>query len=549
MGSADGEETVEYQDEFAYQWVSTEYTTNAACTTLPFSTYSQSMYKNSVEAAVVVVNGDAYTSELYNGHSEVSWTGEPIAGQYSVRSGQTDYSIQQCPAWSFTKLGSKLVSVGTPLLNCAHDNFSTSLNDCNFINCTSLESLPEKMFVHNIQITMFGRGEEGIFMNCSALESLPESLFEGCVNAYSFNGCFRSCTSLHSIPSNLFKDCTSAQEFNMTFGYCTFEEVPSNLFKSCSIATTFQNCFYYCKNLKTVPYDLFQGNENVKSFEGTFYSSGLTEIPDSPESLFSRNAAAKSFSSCFANTSVSEIPEHLFDACVDATDFTSTFSGTLISSIPENLFINNAKATTFDNTFWSCYKLISIPEGLFKSCVSATSFYRTFARTSIASIPEDLFASNAEAKRFERTFCGCNNSALSTIPAGLFRNNSVATNFKYTFSSYDGQGGTPLGSYVSIPDNLFSSCPKVTTFASTFYQQTFLQSIPETLFDGCPVASDFSSTFGNCYSVEGKLPELWLRGVEGTAYESYTAPTSYSGCFNGCTKADNYNEAGNYGWN
>ncbi|MCC8119050.1 MAG: fimbrillin family protein [Bacteroidales bacterium] len=59
----EGEETVEYQDEFAYQWVSTEYTTNAACTEVPFiyddNTYAKN-FGNTKDQAVIIVNGDAF---------------------------------------------------------------------------------------------------------------------------------------------------------------------------------------------------------------------------------------------------------------------------------------------------------------------------------------------------------------------------------------------------------------------------------------------------------------------------------------------------------
>lgn len=85
----------------------------------------------------------------------------------------------------------------------------------------------------------------------------------------------------------------------------------------------------------------------------------------------------------------------------------------------------------------------------------------------------------------------------------------------------------------SIPPNLFSNCPKVTSFSNAFLGCFGLSGeIPQTLFDNCPNVTNFGYTFANCTGLTGKAPALWER----------TNVTYSVRCFWNCANLSNIDE-------
>lgn len=362
-GAIEGEETVEYQDEFCYQWVSTEYTTNAACTAVPFRDNGGNHgYVNTKSSAAVVVFEDAaYTTELYSSHYALTWHGEPGAGTYSVRSGQLDYNENQCPDWGFDKIGSKLVSVATPLLHCESSDWCKDWYGSNFYGCSSLISLCNKLFIHNPQIARL----ENCFYGCSSLTSLPEYLFSGLNCVTNFRSCFCNCTSLAQLPDALFKDCPLASNFNACF----------------------QNC-----NLSSLPGSLFEKNVKASDFGFVFYNNGrLSKIPDG---LFSNNAQALSFANSFGKCSMlSYVPGDLFSSCKEALNFEGVFHScsriASVNPLPGELFKSNTKAATFQAALYGCnLDENKLSAGIFENCIAQPTSKRLSSETISQKYPE-----------------------------------------------------------------------------------------------------------------------------------------------------------------
>lgn len=59
------------------------------------------------------------------------------------------------------------------------------------------------------------------FLNCTSLNNIPENLFFNCPKLTSFNQLFQNCTSLTSIPEYLFYSCNNVTSFYCTFDGCT----------------------------------------------------------------------------------------------------------------------------------------------------------------------------------------------------------------------------------------------------------------------------------------------------------------------------------------
>lgn len=97
----------------------------------------------------------------------------------------------------------------------------------------------------------------------------------------------------------------------------------------------------------------------------------------------------------------------------------------------------------------------------------------------------------------------------------------------------------------SIPENLFTNCPNVTSFYNTFKECSNLTSIPAKLFDNCENVENFLHTFFGCASLTGNAPELWKRGTN-SEENNYVGNPDGRNCFAGCEGLENYDVIPHY---
>ena len=123
--------------------------------------------------------------------------------------------------WGTTGLKNIYLSESTNLTEIASPTENSFISIEGFLStfsgCTSLTSIPEKLFANCPNVTSF----DSTFSYCTSLTSIPEKLFANCPNVQSFNGTFERCTSLTTILENLFGNCLNAQNFAGTFAGCT----------------------------------------------------------------------------------------------------------------------------------------------------------------------------------------------------------------------------------------------------------------------------------------------------------------------------------------
>jgi len=166
-----------------------------------------------------------------------------------------------------------------------------------FFNCTSLTTVPAKVFANNTDITIF----TSVFQNCTSLTSIPAGLFANNINATSFSTAFRGCTSLTSIPAGLFANNINVTNFGSLFHDCiNLTSIPSGLFDNNTAVTTFTSTFNNCTSLTTVPAGLFANNTAVSFFNSIFL--GVTLTTESYSNLLinmASNAASRSNSIFF----------------------------------------------------------------------------------------------------------------------------------------------------------------------------------------------------------------------------------------------------------
>ena len=127
-------------------------------------------------------------------------------------------------------------------------------------------------------------------------------------------------------------------------------------------------------------------------------------------------------------------------------------------------------------------------------------------------------------------------SELISVSENLFSNCTKVTDFSYTFQYCSG--------LTSIPENLFSNNTKVTDFSWAFENCNSLTSIPSNLFSNNTAVTSFYGTFHSCSGLTGNVPTdtdgtpIYNRSTPGKS--GYAIVTSYTGCFYNCTGLTDY---------
>ena len=123
-------------------------------------------------------------------------------------------------------------------------------------------------------------------------------------------------------------------------------------------------------------------------------------------------------------------------------------------------------------------------------------------------------------------------------------------NVHFNGSIYDGSTIFRINDFrgvselISVSENLFSNCTKVTDFSYTFQYCTGLTSIPANLFSNNTAVTKFSNTFRYCSGLTGNVPTdtdgtpIYNRSTPGK--EGYAIVTSHANCFQDCTGLTDY---------
>ena len=308
-----------------------------------------------------------------------------------------------------------------------------------FLNCRNITNIPSNLFSNSVdidgvttdsctQITTFNSA----FSN-TGIDYIPATLFEKTIFVSDLGDCFSNCLNLKEIPTTILHNIVKILNVfdglknvsNMFSGCPEITSIPSNLFTNNDTIEDFSYTFSGCTGISTIPLDLFVNNVEALTFEGTFQSTGITNIPTS---LYTTTKATN-FRSTFSNCSELTNVDFDNDSCIfpdTAEDLTEMFSDceNLVSitkfKTPESIKI-------FDRFFSNCSSLEIIDDKIVVQAINAESFQEMFAEcVSLINLPDNLFANNIKAKSFFRTFYNCMSLKLK---ANIFGSNTN-TRFK-----------------------------------------------------------------------------------------------------------------------
>ena len=124
----------------------------------------------------------------------------------------------------------------------------------------------------------------------------------------------------------------------------------------------------------------------------------------------------------------------------------------------------------------------------FYGCINLTSIPSSAAMSAVGGY--DGLAEMVNFAAFMRS------TGLTSIPSDIFSNCPNVTTFSNAFASTQ---------ITSIPNGLFNVNTLVTDFSSCFSNCTSLSNVPLTLFDQNTIVANFSSTFRNCLAVSEPL--------------------------------------------
>ncbi len=243
--------------------------------------------------------------------------------------------------------------------------------------------------------------------------------------------------------------------------------------------------------------------------------------------------------SAFYNAGLKSVASDKYGALASVTDVRSIFMNCAsLESIPADFFQGMKNVTDFNSAFFGCSSFKEIPAGLFSGNKQTTSFVSTFKGTGITSVPADIFSACPDVVTFESTFAEC--SDLETVPEQLFSHNTKVTSFNSTFSE---------SGIKSVPAGLFASCPAVTDFSSAFYDSA-LESIPAGLFSANKEVLDFEFVF-NRTKIQTIPADLFAGAAKATKFEAafYRCQNLVSipaGLLDGCVNAESLNQLFSY---
>lgn len=375
------------------------------------------------------------------------------------------------------------IKVLTPFLKMV-DSYGNPITKCfSFSHCSSLTSIPPKLFVNNPQITMF--------RDNGRTNSLPPSNYSA-EAPYDFINKFHGLKVIYA------------------HGYSGTRQI-----HNMSLYIPIHTCFGYCSSLKTLPEDLFDYTPNITDLDGCFQSCGLTDIP---ENLFNNVQKVTSFTGTFSHCKdLIKIPQKLFYNNKNATHYNGTFAYcTSLIRLPEGLFRSNLKIPgipnfTFENygygkhfnlTFKGCTNLkYGIDGGSIKDSITEITLTNYKGDEDDVFVPSEVDSPNINVNDYDYTLDVSSNKFKPEYYIngdGIFPN--TAETFNETFMNCE--------NLIYVPTNTFRLCSNTATeFMATFLGCKKLEYVGDDLFENMQKAY----LFGNIY-IEGLNP---LTGSDG----------------------------------
>lgn len=247
------------------------------------------------------------------------------------------------------------------------------------------------------------------------------------------------------------------------------------------------------------------------------------EYPESGSRVAEGFSTPYYYNSEYHLTYLKKIPENLFQAISsNATSAKNCLSYCgYLESIPKNLFKGFKNATSFQSAFFYCEKILEIPEGLFDDCLSMNDVRSLFQSCkNLQYIPNGLFKNCKSIKVADGLFAW---SSIETIPEDLFETFDKTSSFNSAFKY--------CAKLKNVPEGLFDTCVSATEFYGCFNNCYDLEYVPENIFDNCTMIRELEDCFRGCVSLR-HVPELWKKFPN----------SSHKWCFSGCTNADNYDD-------
>ena len=499
-----------------------------------------------------------------------------VCGETSRGISSDETSVTNYPSHTYTTAGTyRVVATGmatalnsTSASKCITDiikiggEMGISSMEAAFQGQTKITEINAGIFEELVSVANFNN----TFAKCTGLIALPEGLLDKCTSIELLNTFVDGCSNLSTVPYNLLYKLDKLKEFAGGLRATAITSIPEDFFKYNTELTNLSWCFQNCSKLAgNIPGGLFQYNTKMQDFAGVFYEcKGLTGTI--PEELFKNNPEVLRFNMVFYHCSnlSGPIPEDLFKYNPKVWNMSYVFCCTFNNSseqveIPAKIFQNKPALTTLERAFYEAKKIKPfIPAGLFDECPELTSLSEIWWGSSIggATIPEGLLNNNTKLENLYYTFANCK----GTVPTGLFDKCPEITNFKNIFSSC---------TELVLPEGLFDKCTKVTTFENAFWGTSFADPLPENLFRYNTEVTNFNLTFARvvgltsipisifdynrkaryfkntfaCFgTITGESPyttinvdgaDVKVHLYERSSYPEYfTAPTSYTGCFN-----------------
>lgn len=410
--------------------------------------------------------GDGFTSTQITSYDDIAATHTYAQdGEYTIKLTGTLSQLQFTGAIAsfltqVTECTLSFSNINSMFKNCINLTsipdgiFSESLNissaNYTFNNCASLNIIPVGLFSNNVNITSFN----GTFEN-SGLTTIPTGLFSGNNLVKTFISTFQDCVSLVSIPIDLFTNNPNVTSFYSTFARCTnLTNIPNNLFTNNPVVADYKYTFLQCAKLTSIPNNLF-GNASVSviQFDNMFYNiNGIKQIPSG---IFSNATSVTSYNGIFFNSGITVIPDNCFNG--NNATWENAFPIDNITAIGDNslnglaitsdMFKNKTSLLTIGNdSFWSnsITTIINSPTNLFNGATKLS----TVGNINLKGVTSNVDLTNM--------FSECTSLA---ILSGFKYNNSepsLANNISFTSCPLTYQ------SLINISNSLVTNTPSTT---------------------------------------------------------------------------------------
>lgn len=180
-----------------------------------------------------------------------------------------------------------------------------------FYKCTKLVSIEEGVFDSVSNATMASMTFEG----CTSLISVPSKLLANKPYLTSVYDLFRGCSSLLSVPSDIFLNSTNINDMMYAFEHSGIRTIDKEMFPVGLKNVNLNYIFNYCSNLTSIPEDIFDNIESVKSMSYAFANCALVsgKVPEfwneeKYGTKFTSVSHDKCFSGCTRASNYNDIP-------------------------------------------------------------------------------------------------------------------------------------------------------------------------------------------------------------------------------------------------